>query len=153
MRAAVAIRPQSDHPLMNLGNGYSFLGQQDEAIQYYRKALELNPRGGGIYTNLGTALVRKGQYEEAISAYEQSIKLRPGHYSKETCAALSMIYSNCPDTRLRNLRRAVELAEKAVELDPKASDHWTALGVARYRESQWQEARIALDRSLKLEDK
>ena len=61
-----------------------------------------------------------------------------------------MILSNCPDVRLRNPRRAAELAEKAVELEPQVSNHWTALGIARYRESQWQEARTAFDKSLQL---
>ena len=45
-----------------------------------------------------------------------------------------MIFSNCPDALLRNPRRATELAEKAVELEPQVSNNWTALGIARYRE-------------------
>ena len=61
-----------------------------------------------------------------------------------------MILSNCPDARLRNPRRAAELAEKAVEIEPQVSNHWTALGIARYREGQWQEARTAFDKSLQL---
>ena len=68
----------------------------------------------------------------------------------EAYAELSMIHSNCPDARLRNPRRAAELAEKAVELEPQVSNHWTALGIARYREGQWQEARTAFDKSLQL---
>jgi tetratricopeptide (TPR) repeat protein len=44
----------------------------------------------------------------------------------------------------------LELANKAVELEPQASNHWTALGIACYRESQWHEAHIAFERSLQL---
>jgi serine/threonine protein kinase/uncharacterized protein HemY len=147
MRAAVALRPQSAHSVMNLGNGYSALGQHDQAIACYRKAIELQPNC--CWNNLGIALGRKGLYEEAIAAFEQAIKLKPDRITG-AYAELSMIHSNCPDARLRNPRRAAELAEKAVELEPQASNYWTALGIARYRESQWQEARIAFDKSLQL---
>jgi tetratricopeptide (TPR) repeat protein len=149
MRAAVALRPESSHSMMNLGNGYAALGQFDQAIACYRKAIELKPNSSYCYANLGSALVRKGLYEEAIAALEQSIKFGPnleitGH------ADLSMIFSNCPVARLRNPRRAVELAEQAVEIEPQASNNWTALGIARYRQSQWQEACTAFDKSLQL---
>ena len=43
MRAAVALRPESAHAMMNLGNGYASLGQHDQAIACYRKAIELKP--------------------------------------------------------------------------------------------------------------
>jgi tetratricopeptide (TPR) repeat protein len=61
-----------------------------------------------------------------------------------------MILSNCPDAHLRNARRAAELADKAVEIEPQVSNHWTALGIARYRQSQWQEACTAFEKSLQL---
>ena len=94
--------------------------------------------------------VEKGLYEEAIAAFEQAIKLKPDD-SAEAYADLSMILSNCPDVSLRNLRRAVGVGQtKAVELEPQASNHWTTLGIARYREGQWQEARTAFDKSLQL---
>ena len=41
MRAAVALRPESAHSVMNLGNGYEHLGQHDQAIACFRKAIEL----------------------------------------------------------------------------------------------------------------
>jgi tetratricopeptide (TPR) repeat protein len=61
-----------------------------------------------------------------------------------------MILSNCPDARLRNAHRAAELANKVVEMEPNISNHWTALGIARYRQGQWQEAQAAFDWSLQL---
>ena len=139
MRAAVALRPESAHSVMNLGHGYNVLRRHDDAIACYRKAIELTPNYSSCYSNLGIALCRKGLYEEAIAAFEQAIKLKPDG-ATEAYAELSMIHSNCPEARLRNPRRATELAEKAVELEPQVSNHWTALGIARYRESQWQEA-------------
>jgi tetratricopeptide (TPR) repeat protein len=61
-----------------------------------------------------------------------------------------MIHSTRPDADRRDHRRALELANKAVELEPQASNRWTALGIACYRESQWHEAHIAFEKSLQL---
>jgi tetratricopeptide (TPR) repeat protein len=149
MRAAVALRPESSHAIMNLGNGYAELGNQDEAIACYRRAIEIAPGNWVCYTNLGHALRRKSAYKEAIASYEQSIKLNPdGGASAQ--AALAMLLSNCPVAELRNRPRAIELANRATQLEPNAGDYWTALGVARYRDGQWQTACTALDRSLEL---
>jgi tetratricopeptide (TPR) repeat protein len=149
MRVAVALRPESSHSMMNLGNGYRILREHDQAIACYRKALELKPDSPSCYSNLGVVLDQKGLYEEAIAALEQSIKLGPnldiaGH------ADLSMILSTCPEVRLRDPRRAAELADKAVEIAPECGNHWTALGIARYRQSQWQKACTAFEKSLQL---
>ncbi|MEX2310415.1 MAG: serine/threonine-protein kinase [Pirellulales bacterium] len=149
MRAAVAVRPQSSHAMSNLGAGYTFLREFDQAIACYRKSLELRPDNWVCLGNLGISLSRKGAHEEAIAAFEEAIRLRPD-LTTEAHAELSMIHSNRPDAHLRNARRAAELAAKAVELEPNFSNHWTALGIARYRESQWQEARTAFDKSLQL---
>jgi tetratricopeptide (TPR) repeat protein len=149
VRAAVALRPESPHAIMILGSGYEHLGQHDQAIECFRKAIELAPNHSAAYTNLGLALGRKGLYEEAIAPFEEAIRLKPDH--TEAYAQLSMIHSNRPDADNRNTRRARELADKVVELAPDFSNHWTSLGVARYREDQWQEARAALEKSLQLE--
>jgi serine/threonine protein kinase len=153
LRAAVAIRPHSAHAVMNLGNGFLMLKQYDEAIVYFHKALEIQPTLYSCYTNLGNALARQGRYEEAIAALEKNIEPVSASQSNvvlEAYSELGLIFCNCPDLHLRNPGRAMELAEKALQLEPNVSNHWTVLGVARFREGKWQEARNSLDKSLKL---
>src|SRR5262249_46511545 len=43
--------------------------------------------------------------------------------------------------------RAVELAKKAVALDPRAS-YWNTLGVAQYRAGNFKDALVALEKSM-----
>jgi serine/threonine protein kinase/Tfp pilus assembly protein PilF len=150
LHAAVALRPRSHHPLQNLGVGYAHLRQYDLAIECTRKAIELAPMHATGHANLGIHLSLSGRYDSAIAALQQSVELGPFPGESEAYAYLSIICSDRPDEQLRNLPRAAECAAKAVETDPKASMGWTALGVARYREHQWQEARIALEKSLQL---
>jgi tetratricopeptide (TPR) repeat protein len=152
MRAAVAVRPESAHAIMNLGNGYSYLGRHDDGIAYYRKAMELRTDYWQCYFNLGISLCRKGLHEEAIGAFQEAIRIDPNDPAMYAAyAALSLIYSNRPDAHLRKPSRAAELANKVIEFEPLFGNHWTALGIARYREGQWQEARTAFDRALQIE--
>jgi tetratricopeptide (TPR) repeat protein len=145
MRAAVAVRPSSSHAMMNLGNGYSHLHQNDEAIACYGNAIRLNSGNYVAYICLSTPLVAKGFDDEAIAALERVIKTAPNRAGGY--AGLSVIHSSRRDVRLRNIARAIEMADKAVELEPTASNNWTVLGIARFRQGRWQEARSALLKS------
>src|SRR5205807_5594787 len=44
-------------------------GHYDEAIEAFRKTLEIDPRFDDIYYNLGIAYERKGMPAEAVDAY------------------------------------------------------------------------------------
>ena len=53
-----------------------------------------------------------------------------------------------PDTRLRDTGRAIELAEKAVELAPREADPLVKLGLARYRAGDWRSTITAMQKAL-----
>ena len=152
MRAAVALRPESAHSVMNLGNGYEHLGQHDQAIACYRKAIELQPNYSAMPIPISASRsVEKGLYEEAIAAFEQAIKLTPQDASIERMQQLG------DDSQQLSGRAAFAILpggrswpRKRSSSNRKRSNHWTALGIARYRQSQWQEARTAFDKSLQL---
>jgi len=63
---------------------------------------------------------------------------------------LAWFLATCPDSRLRDRARAVELARKAIVRAPKAGAAWNTLGVAHYRAGAWNEAIEALLRSTEL---
>jgi WD40 repeat protein len=56
-----------------------------------------------------------------------------------------------PDAKLRDPARAVELAQKAVDLCPKQAMYWNTLGVAHYSAGHWKEAIEALTKSMQLQ--
>jgi len=61
----------------NLGNAYLNRGLANEALQEYKKAVEIQPSWVGPYFNLGQALLSVGQIDEAIKAFRKSIELSP----------------------------------------------------------------------------
>ena len=63
----------------NLGFYLSGKGKIDEAMENYRKALEINPLYEDAQNNLGYALAGRKQYAEAISRYQAALQIRPNH--------------------------------------------------------------------------
>ena len=52
-------------------------GRLDEAIDYYRKAVQLDPDYAWAHHNLANALRIKGRLDEAYDHYQQVIRLDP----------------------------------------------------------------------------
>ena len=50
-------------------------GQFNEAIENFRKAIQIKPDDCDALDNLGTALAAQGQFEEAIKNYRQAIQI------------------------------------------------------------------------------
>ena len=66
----------SKHQLWNeLGNVYINSGAFEEAIQAYRKSIEISPEFGWAYNNMALAYMRLGQPEISIPYYQRSIEL------------------------------------------------------------------------------
>ncbi len=63
---------------------------------------------------------------------------------------LAWLLSTCTDASVRDPERAVELAKKAVEDEPKNGMYWNTLGVAHYRAGDWKTAIEALTKSMVL---
>jgi tetratricopeptide (TPR) repeat protein len=65
---------------------------------------------------------------------------------------LAWLLSTCPEIELREPKRAVEYARRAVELAPQTGNYWNTLGVAYYRNGDWTRAEDALHQSIERGD-
>jgi len=61
----------------NLGFYLSHQGRAAEAMEYYRRSLEINPNYEDALNNLGYALAGQKKYVEAIGFYEAALRVRP----------------------------------------------------------------------------
>jgi Tfp pilus assembly protein PilF len=64
-----------------LNAGVAAAGQErwDEAIQYWKKALEQDPNSAPAHNNLAVAYEKRGALEEAGREYEAALRLDPGN--------------------------------------------------------------------------
>ncbi len=61
----------------NLGLALSAAGRQDEAIEHFHRALEINPRFVQAINNLGQAYEKKGNRTAAVEQYLEAIRIDP----------------------------------------------------------------------------
>jgi len=61
----------------NLGNALVRIGQVDQAVASYRRALALNPNFSDAHNNLGNALSELGQFEAAAASYRRALEINP----------------------------------------------------------------------------
>jgi superkiller protein 3 len=144
-RKAIELDPQDAKAYGVLGDVLHLQDQDDEAVLAYRGAIAADPNFSGAHRGLGKVLRIQGKFAEAIAALEASARLGP--LSAEFAGELAFLLATCPDATLRNAARAVELASRAVELEPGNASHCRALAAAHYRAGNWREALDVLERT------
>jgi serine/threonine protein kinase/tetratricopeptide (TPR) repeat protein len=156
LRATTGLRNYvPDHN--SLGRMLARKGLLDEAIAAWKRAIQLDPkdavpyhRGSAAdlaiaYCNLGSAWGDKGQQEEAIAAYHKAIQLNPKYARAYNDLSWQLLVGT---KELRDPKAALLLARKAVELEPQSYPYVNTLGVALYRNGEFQEAIPVLHQSL-----
>jgi superkiller protein 3 len=148
IRKAIELDPAFAPSYSDLGNALTAEGKLDEAVGAYHKAIELDPKFARAYYNLGIALRKLNRPREALDAYTVALEIDPK--SANACNGLAWLLATCPDVTLRDPGRAVALAKKGVELDPKNGGYLNTLGVACYRTGDWNGAVANLEKSMEL---
>ncbi len=157
---------------------YSDMGQTAKADSTYRNLLKLFPKEASFWAFYGNFLQEKGQYQKAIEAFNQVLKLDPKN--EAALSGLAIIYENLkmfaqcdsiyeialqrlPESPLilnnysyslaernKSLQRALQMAKKAVELEPKNAAYLDTYGWVLYKLGQYQEAVKFIKQSIEL---
>lgn len=114
-------------------------GKSQEAIQYYREAVQAGPSYPFAWCGLGMALYADGQKEEGIACQRQALKLNPDNPQALVNLGLLLLWENKPAEAEPVFRRAVEvrpgfaeananlgLALEALGRNEEALDHFVA---------------------------
>jgi serine/threonine protein kinase len=156
--------PRTLQSMNNLGNCYARLGQWPEALKFYKEAAERRRSTLGddhpdtllsMY-NVAVAYSYLGRHAEALELHEEVLTLRMKKVrfdhpeTLQSMNELAWMLATSPDPKLRDPRRALELAKKAVDLAPENGVFQNTLGAAYYRAGDWQGAVGALAKSMEL---
>jgi eukaryotic-like serine/threonine-protein kinase len=152
-----------------LGRGYSGLGlivagrgRFAEAEKLYGQAAEILGRmvkdypdgapwrGDLVCTRACQARLQEqlGYYDKAVERYRQGLQLDPKGAHANNC--LAWFLATCSEPSARNSREAVRLAKKAVAAAPEDADSRNTLGVAQYRDGDFEAAVETLNKSMTL---
>ena len=125
----------------SLGIARSKENNLEEAIEFYKKAVEYNPSYAPAYSNLGKDYYANGQNSEAAEAYKMAVKLEPN--LPEAWHGLGSVYF-----AIGWLDDAITAWRRAIEVKPDFSEAHNNLGVAYAAKGRYYTAIDAYQKSI-----
>ncbi|OTA57974.1 hypothetical protein K449DRAFT_398189 [Hypoxylon sp. EC38] len=121
-RGVHAITSDEGKALMNERLGETYFGEGDylKSIEAYSKAVNLGDQRGQCLEGLSRAFAANDQYEKACQEMERALQLSGGDDDWRSPQALSANYRRLAEwqIKLKQPRRAIEYAKRAIELSP-----------------------------------
>ena len=130
--------------LFNLAVVLENQGRYEEAMERYRRCVELDPGYWVARANLGRLLRMAGRPKEAADQYAQVLQLAPDHLNSAIGLGESL-------RELGILDQAQAALERAVALDDQSPAAWNALGSLFLVQRRMDEAERAFQRTVELD--
>jgi tetratricopeptide (TPR) repeat protein len=148
---AARLMPQNPLIHINLGNALARVGQQAEAVERYRRALNLDSGRLDALVNLGHCLFALNKYDEAIASYRQGLRLKPGDAEIERHLAAAHLGSGNALAAQGHLETALTHYQSSVQIAPTYAAAYANLGTALRRSGRHSEARQACLKAVELD--
>src|SRR3984893_3334103 len=116
---AVSIRPDNGQAHAALGNALLKKGSASEAIVHWQKSLELQPENVETRDQLGAVLAQQGRLREAMAEWKKSLEYNPD--DGNALNNLAWMLAAAPEASLRDGAKAVQFAQRALQLSGKRS--------------------------------
>ena len=110
----VVDNPKDASAWADLGHTYFDMNEFENAIQAYKKHLELNPNNADVWTDLGIMCRRSGKPEEAIKAFDKAISIAPEHRQSRFNKGIVFLHD------LRKPAEALAAWQELLKINPEA---------------------------------
>ena len=142
----INLQPDFAHGYYFLGLSYRNIGQAEQAIETFRKALQSDPslKEKEVHYQLGYCYRLLGKFQLAIQEMETEVSLKPGSLAARL--ELADLYLG-----ERNYDKALEYAAQSAVLDPSEARAHLLLGRALLGMNRHQEALDAFARTTQLD--
>lgn len=147
LRRVIELDPNMMRAYNNLGLCYDSMGQFDEAIQSFTRAIELNRKqeqpSAWPPLNLAVSLISLNRLDEAETRLHEALSYKPkfpqGYYE------LGMVLE-----KQRKFEDAIAALQRAIELDPSYAEPHYTLGRIYQRQGKREEAQEEIEKFKKL---
>lgn len=131
----------------NKGIALSFLGMDEEALECFRKSIDLNRSDIDVWCNMGAVMFNTCRYEEAIKCYNTVLSIDPGHdnawINKGDILELMGKHNEAID--------CYSQVHKEIELDNKFAVVWHKKGLSYFGLGKYEDAANCFARVLKID--
>ncbi|MBM4079076.1 MAG: tetratricopeptide repeat protein [Planctomycetes bacterium] len=127
----------------NLGMIMRLRGQDEEALNLFRKAILNEPDNYLLYARIANSLSEMGHEEEALEGFRAALRLSPN---------VGQIHNRMGQIYLRTQRHqeAIAAFQKAVQLEPNSAYHFLGLGRAYQATGEFAQALAAHGTAIRL---
>jgi tetratricopeptide (TPR) repeat protein len=147
---AIHYAPKSPEGYYDLGKLYSIQDNWLAARTQFEEAIRLDPGYIEAIDALGFAQEALSDDAAALQTYQKAISLNEERHGKFVSAHVNLsAYYN----RIGNSAKALDYAQKALELDPKSDSAWFQKARAEERQGQLQAAADSLKQAIALNER
>lgn len=143
LHGARAVAPDQPRIHVLLGRALTHLGQSEEALASFDRALALGSPTAGLYGSRADALVALDRREEAIESYDRALALKPDSVN-DWCNRGAVLQDLGRD------QHAAESFERAAALAPDFAPAHYNLGNALLALKRYEQAVASLDQAIAL---
>ena len=148
--ADLSLRPESERKagaLANFVQGMAFEenGEMDQALEAYRKVLNVDPGQSELASRMAALLIRQEDFPQAIDVLKDAIKASPN--DAEPYRQLAFIYAKY----LKKTDQAVDYANRAIALNPRDIEAYQRLCEIELAAGEEKKALEVLDRARKVQ--
>jgi len=119
------------------------LGNIDDAVSAYQRAISLSPESEFLWNNLGKLLAKNERNEEAIHAYKKALSFSPQDFL--SWDGVGHIYN-----KFGIYQNAISAFEKALEIAPYYEFSWAGIGRAYLESGLLEKAKGSLCKAVEI---
>jgi cytochrome c-type biogenesis protein CcmH/NrfG len=112
LTAKIKQNPRDTESIVELGNINFDQRNYNDAINLYKKALEIKPEALNIRTDMGTAMFYQNRFDDAIAEFQQVLKADPTNAQALFNLGVTMLHGK------KDPKRALEYWEKLIATNP-----------------------------------
>jgi tetratricopeptide (TPR) repeat protein len=135
--------PESEEPLVLLGDVYRRRGITDQAADFWEKALQRNPRRADVHTRLAQLAFDKDEYEKAIDLWRKALEVNPALGRAHIDIARSMM-------ALGQYRESIPEIREELKTAPNVPLGYFLLGQAYQHLEDYENARQNYEKTVEL---
>jgi serine/threonine protein kinase/Flp pilus assembly protein TadD len=125
---AVRLDPNDAVAFFNRAGAWWAKRDDYRAISDYNESIRLNPNHARAFFERGSFWENQEDYGRALKDFEEALRLNPR--DEFAHLRLAFLLATCPDDKIRDGKRAIEMATKVCELTDDWNTHWKLMGLA-----------------------